>query len=102
LALAIFVLAVANLALVFALFDALTSTSTSFCRPPHGWYGMTTTWYGVAEKVCAQPSLVSAALGDIAATLTVLLLIKPLRRGLEDVGFVPESLRAARRRTVGL
>lgn len=103
LAISIFVLAVANLALVFALVDALSSNWASFCKPPHGWFGTTATWgYSMAETVCAQPSLAAAALGDFAAMLTVLLLTKPLRRGLEDVGFVPESLRAERRRTVGL
>ena len=103
LALSIITLATANVGLVFALAYALTSNLASFRAPPHGWFGTATTWgYALEEAACAQPWIGPAVLGYVAGVLTLLLLIEPLKRGLEDVGFVPESFRAARRRTVGL
>ena len=99
LALSIFTMAAANLVLVFGVACSLASA----CTRPHGWFGTAATWgYGVAEAACARYSLCSAVLGCVAAVLTVLVLTEPLKRGLVDVGFVPEGFRAARRRTVGL
>lgn len=103
LALSIFTMAATNLALVCALAYALAAELASSCTTPHGWVGTAATWgYAVAQAACAQHSLFSAGLGCMAAALTVLLLTEPLKRGLEDVGFIPEGFRAARRRTVGL
>ena len=99
----ILALALGNMAIVFKLALSLIPGIASFCAPPRSWFGAAGTWgQAVAEAGCARPSLDAAALGYAALLLTVLLLIRPLKQGLEDVGFVPEGFRAARRRIAGL
>lgn len=102
LAICILTLALANMALVFALAFPLVPKVASFCAAPRGWFGPATWSHALAGAACARPSLGAAALGYTAVLLTILFLIKPLKQGFADVGFVPEGFRAARRRIAGL
>ena len=98
----ILALALANMVLAFALALALVPHVTALCAARRGWFGLAAWSRALVESACARPSIDAAALAYSAAVLTVLILLKPLRHGLADVGFVPAGLRAARRRTVGL
>lgn len=98
----ILTLALANMVLVFALAFSLVPKVASFCAAPRGWFGPATWSHALAGAACARPSLGAAALGYAAVLLTILFLIKPLKQGFADVGFVPEGFRAARRRIAGL
>jgi len=103
LALSVVALAAANFALIFAVTGSGASVSMALCAWSRGWLGGAAAWgYALANDACARVGVVPAVLGVAAAALTLCLLALQLRRGIADVGFIRERLRADRRRTVGL
>ena len=102
LAISVVALAAANLALTFLLTGSFawvsmcTSSRVRLSAAAGAW------GYAVTDDACAHAALVPAVLSAVVGALTLLRLALQLRRGVADVGFISEGLRADRRRATGL
>ncbi len=96
LAVIVALLAVSNAALVAAWADAYPLASGRLCLAPAG------SLQGLLASACANPTAVVGSGAAATAIVTLLVFHSSLVRGLTDVGFVGNSLRAERQRRRGL